>query len=75
MSGGFKVGTNLHTFYYSDGDNFNEVVARMIKYIYTHYPNYTFFVRRRQPYLDFDGIYLLNAILLYLIMLKLINLT
>lgn len=55
---GFKVGNNLHTFYYQENDSFNDVVVRMMKFIYDNYPGYTFFVHN----LDFDGIYLLNAI-------------
>ena len=55
---GFKVGANLHTFYHNEGDNFNDVVLRMIKFINSNYPGCTFYVHM----LDRYGIYLLNGI-------------
>lgn len=36
---GFKVGNNLHTFYYQENDSFNDVVVRMMKFIYDNYPH------------------------------------
>jgi len=56
---GFKVDGVVRTFYYEKGDSFNDVVVRMMKVLYKEYEGYTFYAHN----LDFDGIYLLNAII------------
>lgn len=55
---GYKVDNDIVTFYKQEGEEFNTVVIKIMDDLLKKYPHHTFFVHN----LDFDGIYLLNAL-------------